>query len=117
MALRDKSFTVKIIPHNATRNSREWTISGNKLLAFRIILIFLFLIFASSIVIISFGTTEITKTAELREQNTLLLDSLVKARELNTRLDVIEVELQEIRATRTIIENLATVGGSEADSE
>lgn len=117
MALRDKSFTIKIIPHNAARNSREWTISGKKLMAFQIITVFLFLLFVGSIVIVSFGTAEITKTAELREQNNLLLDSLVQARELNSRLDVIEIELQEIRATRTIIENLATAGGSEADPE
>ena len=117
MAARDKSFTVKIIPHDTTRNGREWTIFGTKFLVFRIILILLFVLFAGSIAIVSVGASEITKTAELREQNSLLLDSLTQSRELNTRLDVIEIELQEIRATRTIIENLATAGGSEADPE
>ena len=117
MAIRDKSFTLKVIPHNATRNSKEWIISGRKLLAFRIIFVLLFVLIAGSIVVISVGTSEFTKTAELREQNNLLLDSLVQARELNTRLDVIEIELQAIRATRAIIENLATTGGPATDPE
>ncbi len=117
MANRDKSFTLKIIPHNTARNSKEWIISGSKLLTFRIVIVLLLVLIAGSIVVVSVGTSEFTKTAELRERNDLLLDSLVQARELNTRLDIIEIELQEIRATRAIIENLATTGGPATDPE
>ncbi len=117
MAVRDKSFTVKIIPHDTTRNGKEWIITGTRLLVFRIIFVLLFVLIAGSIVVVSVGTSDFTKTAELREQNNLLIDSLTQSRELNTRLNAIEIELQEIRATRVIIENLATTGGPATDPE
>ncbi len=112
MANRDKSFTVNIIPHATTRRGREWIVSGRKLVIFRFLAVLVVLTVLSSVVIVSVGTAEITKTAELRERNNLLADSLAMARELNYRLDGVELELQEIRNTRTIIENLATAGVS-----
>ena len=112
MTHRDKSFTVNIIPHDATRSRREWIVSGKKLVIFRFLAVLILLAVLASVVIISAGTAEYTKTAELREENSLLVDSLVIARELNRRLDNIELELQEIRDTRAVIENLATAGVS-----
>lgn len=112
MANRDKSFTVNIIPHDATRSRREWIISGKKLVVFRSLAVLVLLAVLGSVVVISTGTAEITRTAELRERNSLLVDSLAMARELNRRLDSIELELQEIRNTRAVIENLATAGVS-----
>ncbi|MCK5133424.1 MAG: hypothetical protein KAR40_14880 [Candidatus Sabulitectum sp.] len=112
MTHRDKSFTVNIIPHDATRSRREWIVSGRKLVIFRFLAVLVLLAVLASVVIISVGTAEFTRTAELREENSLLVDSLVIARELNRRLDNIELELQEIRDTRAVIENLATAGVS-----
>lgn len=112
MTIRDKSFTVNIIPHDATSRRREWIISGRKLLLFRFLGLFALIAVLASVVILSVGTAEFTRTAELREENSLLVDSLVTSRELNRRLDNIELELQEIRNTRSVIENLATAGDS-----
>ncbi|MCD4707798.1 MAG: hypothetical protein K8S62_08665 [Candidatus Sabulitectum sp.] len=117
MAHRDKSFTVNIIPHDATRSRREWIISGRKLVVFRFLTVLFLLALLASAVVLFTGTAELTKTAELRERNNLLTDSLATARELNRRLDIIELELQEIRDTRTVIENLATAGVSEENTE
>ena len=110
--MRDKSFIVNIIPHDATRSRKEWIISGRKLIVFRVVAVVLLLIFAGSVVIVSMGTAEFTRTAELRAKNRLLADSLALSRDLNSRLDGIEIELQEIRNTRSVIENLATAGAS-----
>lgn len=117
MANKDKSFTINIIPRDATRNRREWIVSGKKLVFFRVLVVVLLLVMAGSVFIIFAGTAEAVRTASLIEQNGLLTDSLAIARELNSRLDNIELELQEIRETRTVIENLATAGASREDSE
>ncbi len=117
MAQRDNSFTVNIIPHDAARSRREFIISGKKLILFRLIAVLLLFAILGSVAILSVGTAEFTRTAELREENRLIADSLSGARELNRRLDSIELELQEIRDTRTIIENLATTGISEDEPE
>lgn len=117
MTNRDKSVTVSIIPHDAARSRREWIISGRKLAVFRFLAVLLLMAVLGSVVIISAGTAEFTKTAELRERNSLLTDSLATARVLNRRLDNIETELQEIRNTRAVIENLATAGVSRENTE
>ncbi len=117
MAYRDKSFTVNIIPHDATRSRREWTISGRKQVVFRFLMALFVLAVLGSAVVLSAGTAEFTRTAALREKNSLLADSLAMARELNRRLDSVELELQEIRNTRSVIENLATAGVSEENNE
>ncbi|MCK5840531.1 MAG: hypothetical protein KAH31_00070 [Candidatus Sabulitectum sp.] len=108
----DKSFTVNIIPHDATRSRKEWIVSGRKLVVFRFFAVLIFLVVATAVIVLSVGTADFTRTAELREANSLLSDSLSAARELNIRLDEIELELQEIRDTRSVIENLATAGVS-----
>ncbi len=117
MAKRDNSFTVNIIPHDAARSRREFIISGKKLVLFRLIAVFLLFAILGSVVILSVGAAELTRTAELREENRVIADSLSGAQELNRRLDSIELELQEIRDTRTIIENLATTGISGDEPE
>jgi len=109
---RDKSFTINIIPHDAAGNRKEWIISGRGLVAFRVLVVLILVAVTGSIVILSVGTAEFTRTARLRETNRLLVDSLSTARELNLRLDEVELELQEIRNTRAVIENLATAGVS-----
>jgi len=110
VTLRDNSFTVNIIPHDANRTRREWIITGRKLIMFRILLVISALMVCFSAVVLITGADELSRSLELSEENKLLSDSLSKARELNNRLDGLEEELQEIRNTREIIENLATAG-------
>lgn len=112
MDYRDKSITVNIVPHDATRSRKEWIVSGRKLVVFRFLAVLVILAVLAAVAVLSVGTAEFTRTAELKAANSLLSDSLHTARELNIRLDRIELELQEIRDTRTVIENLATAGVS-----
>ena len=77
---------------------------------FRILLVISALMVCFSAVVLITGADELSRSLELSEENKLLSDSLSKARELNNRLDGLEEELQEIRNTREIIENLATAG-------
>jgi hypothetical protein len=117
LAGRDKSFTVNIIPHDANRRRREWIVSGRKLVIFRLIIVLLALVLAASLVTITIGAREFSDYETLRSRNTELTDSLSAARELNRRLDMIQLELEEIREIRRVIENLATAGGSRENPE
>jgi len=117
LANRDNSFTVNIIPHDGTRSRKQLKFSGRKLVLFRFLVGIFCILLLGSILIVSFGTAEFMRTSELRAQNILLADSLSIAREYNRRLDEIETELQEIRDTRIVIDNLATAGVSREDRE
>ncbi len=110
MAHRDKSFTVNIIPHDANRTRREWIITGKKLLLFRVAIALFVLSLTGSILLLSIGANRLSMNAELSRRNSALSDSLRASLELNARLDEIEDELEEIRNTRLVIENLATEG-------
>lgn len=115
MTGRDNSFTVNIIPHDANRRRRQWIFSGRKLILFRLLSVILALIVAGSVVILTLGTGELSRNAELEMHNHALRDSLGEAVEMNKRLEVIELELEHIRDTRLVIENLATAGVSEPE--
>ncbi len=113
MAARDSSFTVNIIPHDTNRKKREWIVAGRRLVLLRIALFLSVLFLLAATVILVFGVDEFTRSTELNRRNAQLHDSLEVARELNRRLDLIELELQELRETRDVIENLATAGLSD----
>jgi Tfp pilus assembly protein PilN len=117
LATRVKGFTVNIIPHDATRSRKQFKFTGRKLVLFRFLMGMFVFVLLGSILILSFGTSEFMKTGELRAENALLADSLSTAKERNRRLDAIETELQGIRDTRVIIDNLATAGVSPEDHE
>lgn len=117
MATRDKSFTVNIIPHDANGRRREWIINGKKLLLFRVAIAVFALAITGSILLLSIGANRFSANAELSRRNAVLSDSLRASLELNARLDEVEDELEEIRNTRLIIENLATQGVPAEDTE
>lgn len=117
MSTRDKSFTVNIIPRDASRKRRQLRVTGKKLVLFRIILVLSIASIAGSIVILSLGLTGLSSNSQLARRNRLLSDSLSVSLELNRRLDSIEEELAEIRHTRHVIENLATAGAPQEEPE
>jgi hypothetical protein len=117
VSTRDKSFTVNIIPRDATRKRRQLRITGKRLVLFRVILFLCIASIAGSIVILALGITGMSTTAQLARRNRLLSDSLSVSLELNRRLDSIEEELVEIRHTRHVIENLATAGAPMEEPE
>ena len=81
-------------------------------MVFRVVATLLLLVIAGALVVLAMGMGEVSGAAEFQRKNSLLSDSLAQAKELNRRLDSIELELQEIRDTRSVIENLATAGVS-----
>jgi len=117
VATRDKSFTVNIIPLDANRKRRQIRVTGKRLILFRILLVLSAVSITGSIVILTLGIMELSTNAELVKRNDLLTDSLIASRELNLRLDSIEEELQDIRHTRQVIENLATAGVPQDEPE
>jgi len=72
---------------------------------------------ASAVVILVMGAEELSRNSELSQRNQALSDSLRNAVEMNQRLDAIENELESIRETRLVIENLATAGSPEDEPE
>lgn len=117
MAGRDKSFTVNIIPHDANRRRRQWIVTGGKLFVFRLLIVFMALAVVGAVLILVVGADELSRNAELSRRNRALSDSLRTAVEMNQRLDAIESELETIRETRLVIENLATAGVPEGEQE
>ncbi len=117
MAGRDKSFTVNIIPHDANRTRRQWIVTGGRLITFRLLMVLSLLAVASAVVILVMGAEELSRNSELSQRNQALSDSLRNAVEMNQRLDAIENELESIRETRLVIENLATAGSPEDEPE
>lgn len=117
MAGRDKSFTVNIIPHDANRTRREWIVTGRKLIICRLVIVLAATAVVGAAVILAMGANELSRSAELSRQNRALSDSLRVAVERNQRLDSIENELELIRETRLVIENLATAGAPEDEPE
>jgi len=117
MAGRDKSFTINIIPHDANRRRREWIFSGRKLVLFRVLSVLLVLAVLGASAVLLLGAGEFSRNAELERRNRALSDSLEASLNMNRRLDAIEEELQQIRDTREVIENLATSGAQDEGSE
>jgi len=117
MAGRDKSFTVNIIPHDANRTRRQWIVTGGRLLIFRLLITISAFAVASAVVILILGANDLSRNSELSRRNQALSDSLRNALEMNQRLDAIENELELIRETRLVIENLATAGSPEDEPE
>ena len=117
MAGRDKSFTVNIIPHDANRTRRQWIVTGGRLITFRLLMVLSLLAVASAVVILVMGAEELSRNSELSQRNQALSYSLRNAVEMNQRLDAIENELESIRETRLVIENLATAGSPEDEPE
>ncbi len=117
MAGRDKSFIINIIPHDANRRRREWIFSGRKLVLFRLLSVILVLVVLGATAVLLLGVGEFSRNAELESRNRVLSDSLDTALDMNRRLDAIEEELQQIRDTREVIENLATSGAQDEGYE
>jgi len=117
MAGRDKSFTVNIIPHDANRTRREWIVTGSKLIFFRLLVALSLIAVVSAAAILVTGADEFSRNSELNRRNQALSDSLRNAVEMNQRLSAIEDELEQIRETRLVIENLATAGSPKDEPE
>lgn len=112
MARRHEGFTIALIPHSAYGKRRELRVSGGAAPFFRAAMVLLVIALAASVYISVSGAARQARIRALDKRVTELQDSLAMAGDLDRRLDLIETQLEEIRATRRVIENLATQGAA-----
>ena len=77
--------------------------------------LFVLLVSASSI-IIAYGLINAGETAKLREEISQLRDSLTVRRNIETRLESMEYELQQLHEFRQRLENITSLISAPQDS-
>ncbi len=115
MARIHEGFTIAVIPHSAHGKRRELRVSGAGAPLFRTAVVLVAIAIAASVYISVSGAVGQSRQAVLNRRIESLEDSLAIAADISTRLASIEEQLEEIRATRRVIENLATQGAPPAD--
>jgi hypothetical protein len=110
MARKHEGFTVAIIPHSAHGKGREFRITGARIPVFRALVVLVALIVAGAVYLLAFGALRHGREEALNQRIAGLSDSLSMAMDIDYRLEMIEMQLEEIRAIRRVIENLATQG-------
>lgn len=115
MARRHEGFTIAVIPHSAHGKRRELRVSGAGAPFFRAAVVLVAISIAAAVYITVSGVAGQSRLAFLNRRIENLEDSLAMASDIGARLESIEEQLEEIRATRRVIENLATQGAPLAD--
>lgn len=110
MARKHEGFTIALIPHSAQGKGREIRITGGRVPLFGALVIFLALLIGGAIYISASGFLRYTGIIELNRRIEILEDSLASAVDIESRLQAIEEQLEDVRNTRRVIENLATQG-------
>lgn len=111
----EKGFTATFIS-NSGKTHRQFNISGWKLHLIRIILALFVLMVSAAAAIIAFGFMEAGETDSLRNEVTRLQDSLVIRRNIEARLEKIEMNLEQLGDVRQRIENIASTISPQVDS-
>ena len=115
MARRHEGFTIAVIPHSAHGKRRELRVSGAGAPLFRTAVALVAIAVAASVYISATGIAGQSRQVELNRRIESLRDSLAMAADISARIESIEEQLEEIRAIRRVIENLATQGAPPAD--
>ncbi len=103
----EKGFTATFIS-NSGKTHHQFNVSGWKLHLTRVILALFVLMVSAAVAIVAFGFLEAGETDRLREEITSLQDSLAIRRNIEARLDNIEMKLQQLGNVRQRIENIAS---------
>jgi hypothetical protein len=98
-------FTLAVLP-NSGKKGRQYDISGWKLAVFRAAVILAVVLVMAGIATLVLGLTTTAETDRLAGEVSALRDSLERVTDIETRLDNIQRELEEIREARRVIENL-----------
>lgn len=115
MARSNEGFTIALIPHSAHGRRRELRVTGGSVPLFHAALVVVILVIAASVYMFASGVLTQGRVEALNRRIAGLQDSLTAAADLGTRLSAIEEQLEEIRAARRVIENIATQGAPSVD--
>jgi len=104
----EKGFTATFIS-NTGKTLRQFRITGWKLYLTRFLLGLAIMLVLGGGVVIAYGMLNARELQDLREEVVLLEDSLARRRHLESRLEIVEQELQLLRTYRRKLENIATM--------
>lgn len=113
--MSEKGFTATFIS-NSGKTHRQFNISGWKLHLIRVILALFVLMVSAAATIVAFGFIEGGETDRLREEISRLQDSLAIRRNIEVRLESIEMNLEQLGVFRQRIENIASTISPQVDS-
>lgn len=111
----EKGFTATFIS-NSGKKLHQFKITGWKLYLTRGLTALLILLVLSAVIIVAYGLITAGETVELRERVSQLQDSLTARRHIETRLDDMEYDIQQLREFRQRLENITTTISPEEDS-
>ncbi|MFO8182912.1 MAG: hypothetical protein R6U39_01930 [Candidatus Aegiribacteria sp.] len=111
----EKGFTATFIS-NTGKTLRQYDISGWKLYLARVVLALAVLLIVGAAVLVVYGIMNAGETQRLREEISLLQDSLSDKRSLEARLETLETRIQYVYGYRKKLENIAALVPASEDS-
>ena len=111
----EKGFTATFIS-NSGKTHHQFNVSGWKLHLSRVMLGMFVLIVCAAAAIVAFGFIETGETDRLKEDISRLQDSLAVRRNIEVRLENIEMSLEKLGVFRQRIENIASTISPQVDS-
>lgn len=113
--MSEKGFTATFIS-NTGKTLRQYDVSGWKLYLARVVLALAVLLIAGAAALVVYGVMNAGETERLREEISLLQDSLAERRSLDARLEILENRIQYIYGYRKKLENIAALIPASEDS-
>lgn len=101
----EKGFTATFIS-NTGKTLHQFNISGWKLYLARALLALIVLLVSVSSIIVAYGLLNAGETEKLRIEILQLEDSLATRRNIETRLESLELEIQQLHEYRQRLENI-----------
>ena len=112
--MSEKGFTATFIS-NSGKTHHQFNVSGWKLHLTRVILALFVLMVSVAAAIVTFGFLEAGETDRLRNEIDRLQDSLAIRRNIEARLENIEMNLEQLGDARQRIENIASTISPQVD--
>ena len=103
------------MPHSR-KKVRVFSLYKWRLVAFRATVLVMIVLFTAGMVMLALGLTTTVGTKRLENERDALRDSLEKMKDIELQVLEIQRDLEEIRETRIIMENLATIASTANDS-
>ncbi|NOQ21239.1 MAG: hypothetical protein GQ565_01140 [Candidatus Aegiribacteria sp.] len=102
----EKGFTATFIS-NTGKTLYQFNVSGWKLYLARLFMALLVLLVSASVIIVAYGLINVGETGKLRSEMLQLQDSLATRRNIEARVESLELEIQQLHEYRQRLENIA----------
>ncbi len=106
--MTEKGFTATFIS-NTGKTLHQFNVSGWKLYLVRVLMALIVLLVSASAIIVAYGLINAGETVKLRSEILQLQDSLGTRRNIETRLEILELEIQQLHEYRQRLENVVAV--------